>query len=190
MTIIPADEYERLVINGLTASGLEPAQARALADGHFPLTGWNILQECQQRGVMLSEADLVCWASGHPVNQIGVNRDQFEEFLTWALANRCARPAFRVIIGIEDMLTGLRSDNPEHRGASAFLLAKSLGAGFRLTGENVEDVQHILAPASGALLERARDGDGAAVDELQRLITTDPSKAFHKGARMIQREPA
>jgi excisionase family DNA binding protein len=78
------------------------------------------------------------------------------------------------VLTVADMFAGLRSPDPETRRAAALLLAYSIGAGLRLAGEHLEDVENIIQPQVVGLLERAAQGDAGAVDVLERHFSAMP----------------
>lgn len=87
------------------------------------------------------------------------------------------------VLTVADMFAGLRSPDVGVRTAAALLLAHSIGAGLRLSGEHVEDVQHLIGPQVVDLLTRAATGDTAAVDALERhFVATPPGAARFAGA--------
>ncbi len=83
----------------------------------------------------------------------------------------------RPVITVSAMLEGLRDSDPEVRGAAAYLLALSSGTGLRLAGADELDVEHGAGADLAELLKRAIDGDTSAVDALEKVLTTDQSKA-------------
>ena len=98
--------------------------------------------------------------------------------------------ADRPEINIKQMLAALRSADLEERIAAGIVLATSLGAGFRLTGEDATDFEYLIAPEWSDLIGRAMAGESAAVDELAERITPDLDKAHRpQTAREPSREP-
>ncbi len=86
-----------------------------------------------------------------------------------------ARPV--PVVTVADMLRDLRSDDAATRIRAGLRLAAAIGVGLKLAGEHREDVEHLIGPQLADVLGRAMTGDAAAVDELERLITTTPPPA-------------
>lgn len=80
-------------------------------------------------------------------------------------------------ITLADMLANLRSDNPDQRMAAGVLLAHSMGEGARQSGMTEEEAELGAGRDLRDTLLRAVDGDSEAVDTLERVLTSDPSKA-------------
>lgn len=90
------------------------------------------------------------------------------------------------LVRVADMLVGLRSDDAGERIRSGLLLARSLGAGLALAGEHVEDVEHgALGRDLSDLLGRAMTGDGGAVDQLERILTTIDTEVLHENLETL-----
>jgi hypothetical protein len=77
---------------------------------------------------------------------------------------------------MSDMLAGLRSESDETRLLAGLRLATSLGAGLAMSDASELDAEHGAGKDLSNLLGKAMAGDAEAVDELERVITNDPSK--------------
>jgi len=80
-------------------------------------------------------------------------------------------------VGMADMVNGLRADDPEIRFNAGMALARAVGAGLRKSDASAEDVEHGAGRDVSNLIGRAIAGDASAVDELERVLTTDSQDA-------------
>jgi len=77
----------------------------------------------------------------------------------------------------ESVIRDLRSERYETRARAAITAAACLGAGLGRTGASDVDLAFGVGRDLAELLERAVEGDGLAVDALEKVLTTDQSKA-------------
>lgn len=83
------------------------------------------------------------------------------------------------VIRVEDLLRELTNADKAVRVGAGVLLLKSLRAGLHIAGETPEDIENIIGPQLTELVARAVEGNAEAVEELNRLVTADQSKAFN-----------
>lgn len=181
MSIITAETHEALLCSALIKMGVPEEHAPAIAAARWPMEGSHaILAELEARGLRITADDIHDWLVSVAPDSPGlhdpdctlISRGLLESLIAWCVENqRGAVRTMRPSVSIDDMLAGLRSPDRDSREAHGVMLAASLGAGMRLSGETMEDVEHILAPAVLQLIEAAIEGDAAAVDELAAQIT-------------------
>lgn len=93
----------------------------------------------------------------------------------------CFTPDDATLIGpvltLADMLRDLRSPDLMTRASAGMAMATSIGAGMRISGMSHEDAEQGVGKDLSDLLGKAMAGESAAADELERVLTNDPSKA-------------
>jgi hypothetical protein len=189
--ILTAGQYEHLVVDGLQRIGLSPDQAIATAKLRWPMSASDAISECQGRGLSLEIQDLTAFlrhkfGTDHfddgealTASSVGWIPRTVEELLRWAVANRRGQPADDAdpimipVMSVDAMMVGLRSDNIVVRLRSGFTLARAVGVGLRLQGEDPLDVEFIVGPDISKLIGRAIAGEAEAVEELERHVTVE-----------------
>lgn len=78
---------------------------------------------------------------------------------------------------LDSVIRALRSDRREARLRAAVTAATCLGAGLGQMGASEMDLEFGVGRDLGALLERAVEGDGSAVDILETMLTENKSHA-------------
>jgi hypothetical protein len=192
-SILSAAEYDRLVHDGLRRIGLSPDQAVEIASSRWPMRASDCLAECAGRGLTLELEDLTAFLrhkfkTDHfddgtelVASSVGWLPRVVNELLSWAIANGRGEPADQddninlipAFVSVADMLQALRSESITDRLVAGFTLAKSLGIGLRLQGEDELDVTHISGPAISKLIGAAIAGEPEAVEALEQAVTTE-----------------
>lgn len=86
-------------------------------------------------------------------------------------------PKFEQSWSLEAMLRTLRDPSIGARVLAGNLLAASVGAGMRIAGLSELDAEHGAGRDLSNLIGKAIAGETAAADELERILTTDATKA-------------